>query len=219
MKRRRDHLDGAAMLDAIEEEVVPLYYARNSSGFSPEWVRRCRHAMATVIPHFNMRRMVRDYARGMYLPAAAHGRSLLENAGAGALELSRWKERCASAGTVCASSRCMKSRAAAGTASPLQHARARAAGRARAARPARGVQGATAAARSAVRCLRRCARSVMARPPGQWRAEFEPVGPVAADGTVIYEVAAVPPGTGPVPARGARVSLAPAAEASRLKWV
>ena len=33
-------------------------------------------------------------------------------------------------------------------------------------------------------------------PPGQWRAQFEPVGPVAADGTAMFEVAAVPPGTG-----------------------
>src|SRR5690606_16415621 len=63
---RRDYLDGAAMLDAIEEEVVPLYYARNSGGLSPEWVRRCRHAMASVIPRFNMRRVVRDYTTGLY---------------------------------------------------------------------------------------------------------------------------------------------------------
>ncbi len=37
---RRDHLDAAAMLDAIEEDAVPLYYGRNNSGLSPEWVRR-----------------------------------------------------------------------------------------------------------------------------------------------------------------------------------
>ena len=27
-------------LDALEEEVVPLYYDRKDSAFSPEWVRR-----------------------------------------------------------------------------------------------------------------------------------------------------------------------------------
>ena len=72
---RRDQLDGGAILDVIEEEVVPLYYARNASGLSPEWVRRCKHAMASVMPRFNMRRAVRDYAAGMYSPAAAQGRA------------------------------------------------------------------------------------------------------------------------------------------------
>ena len=47
---RRDALDAAAMLDAIEEEVVPLYYARNDDGYSPEWVRRCKRAMMTGDP-------------------------------------------------------------------------------------------------------------------------------------------------------------------------
>ena len=66
---------------------------RNARGLSPEWVRRCRHAMATVIPRFNMRRTVRDYARGMYLPAAAHGARLLADAGAGAAAARAWKRR------------------------------------------------------------------------------------------------------------------------------
>jgi starch phosphorylase len=90
---RRDHLDAAAVLDAIEEEVVPLYYGRNSSGMAPDWVRRCRHAMATVIPHFNMRRTVRDYAAGVYAPAAELGRRLLRDGAAGAAQLAQWKQR------------------------------------------------------------------------------------------------------------------------------
>ena len=74
---RRDALDSAAMLDAIEEEVVPLYYSRNQDGYSPEWVRRCKRAMMTVIPHFNMGRVVQDYARGVYYPAAQHHQRLM----------------------------------------------------------------------------------------------------------------------------------------------
>jgi starch phosphorylase len=90
---RRDTLDSAAMLDAIEEEVVPLYYARNQDGYSPEWVRRCKRAMMTVIPHFTMGRVVQDYAHGLYYPAAQHHQRLMSGGAAAASELSGWKRR------------------------------------------------------------------------------------------------------------------------------
>jgi starch phosphorylase len=91
--QRRDELDSAAMLDALEEEVIPLYYARNGAGFSPGWVARCKHAMATVIPHFNMGRVVQDYARGVYYPAAVHHQRIAQGGEEAAQAFSSWKQR------------------------------------------------------------------------------------------------------------------------------
>ncbi len=88
---RRDALDAAAMLDALEEEVVPLYYARNAEGYSPEWVRRCKRAMATVVPDFNMGRVVQDYAQGLYYPAALHHQRLMRGGPPAATALAAWK--------------------------------------------------------------------------------------------------------------------------------
>ena len=90
---RRDALDNEAVLDAIEEEVVPLYYDRDTHNRSAEWIRRSRHAMASVIPRFNMRRMVCNYADGIYRPAAAHGALLMADNGARAQQLADWKRR------------------------------------------------------------------------------------------------------------------------------
>jgi starch phosphorylase len=90
---RRDALDADLMLDTLEEEVVPLYYARGAQGYSPEWVRRCRRAMMTVIPQFNMRRVINDYERGLYLPAAAQHALVSAQADAGARTLAAWKQR------------------------------------------------------------------------------------------------------------------------------
>jgi glycogen phosphorylase len=90
---RRDELDSAAMLDALEEEVVPLYYARNAEGYSPEWVRRCKRAMMSVIPFFNMGRVVQDYARGVYYPAASQHRRLMQNGQQEVAALVDWKQR------------------------------------------------------------------------------------------------------------------------------
>jgi starch phosphorylase len=90
---RRDQMDSAAMLDAIEDEVVPLYYARNEQGFSPDWVRCCKRAMMTVIPDFNMGRVVQDYARGVYLPAAEQYRRLMGTGTQAVTDLTAWKQR------------------------------------------------------------------------------------------------------------------------------
>ena len=90
---RRDALDADLMLDTLEEEVVPLYYARGAHGYSPEWVRRCRRAMMTVIPQFNMRRMIGDYDQGFYRPAAAQHAQLAAQSDAGARTLAAWKQR------------------------------------------------------------------------------------------------------------------------------
>ncbi len=90
---RRDALDADLMLDTLEEEVVPLYYARGAQGYSPEWVRRCRRAMMTVIPQFNMRRMIIDYDRGLYQSAARQHALLAGDNDAGARAMAIWKQR------------------------------------------------------------------------------------------------------------------------------
>ncbi|MGH8310989.1 MAG: alpha-glucan family phosphorylase, partial [Steroidobacteraceae bacterium] len=90
---RRDILESDLVLDTLEEEVVPLYYERDASGFSEEWVRRMKRAMMTVIPRFNMRRVLNDYAEGLYYPAARQARRLAEQGFAGARHLSDWKLR------------------------------------------------------------------------------------------------------------------------------
>ena len=73
---------------------MPLYYARDERlGHSPGWVQRCKRSMATVLPHFNMQRVVHDYATLFYGPAARRGRELSGEGHALARELGAWKER------------------------------------------------------------------------------------------------------------------------------
>src|SRR3569833_1999894 len=90
---RRDAIEAELILDTLEEEVVPLYYDCNEEGFSPEWVRRSKRAMMTVIPQFNMRRVLSDYTQGLYLPAARQYRRLAANGFGGAIALADWKQR------------------------------------------------------------------------------------------------------------------------------
>ena len=90
---RRDALDAEAILDTLAEDVVPLYYARGTSGCPAEWVRRCKRAQMTVIPRFNTRRMVSDYASGVYRPAAIYHQRLAADSGAAARAFGDWLQR------------------------------------------------------------------------------------------------------------------------------
>src|SRR3569832_2222157 len=81
---RRDAREAEMLLDTLEEEVVPLYYDRKDSAYSAEWVRRSKRAMSTVIPRFNMDRVLFDYTRGLYQPAARQWRGRAADGGAGA---------------------------------------------------------------------------------------------------------------------------------------
>ena len=90
---RRDALEAEMILGTLEEEVLALYYDRDDSGCPRDWVQRSKRAMISVIPRFNMRRVLYDYTRGLYVPAAAHYRRLAADGFTGARTLTEWKQR------------------------------------------------------------------------------------------------------------------------------
>ncbi len=90
---RRDALESELILETLKEEIIPLYYQRTPEGHSPEWVARAKSAMMTVIPRFNMERMLHDYADRLYRPAAEQYRKLAEGGFVGARYLADWKQR------------------------------------------------------------------------------------------------------------------------------
>jgi starch phosphorylase len=90
---RRDTLEAEMILGTLAEEVLPLYYDRDDTGCPRDWVKRSKRAMMTVIPRFNMRRVIYDYTRGLYAPAAAQSRRLAADAFTGARTLADWKQR------------------------------------------------------------------------------------------------------------------------------
>jgi len=90
---RRDALEADLILGTLEDEVLPLYYGGDPAGCPAGWVRRSKRAMMTVIPRFNMRRVLFDYTQELYLPAATQYRRLAQDSFAGARTLADWKQR------------------------------------------------------------------------------------------------------------------------------
>ena len=66
----QDRNDAAALLDVLEQQVVPLYYDRDGQQLPMGWLRMVKHALVTLGFRYNADRMVMDYTRHMYLPAS-----------------------------------------------------------------------------------------------------------------------------------------------------
>jgi starch phosphorylase len=49
---------------------VPLYYDRDPTGLPRRWIARQKNALRSLAWRFNSDRMVMDYVRNCYLPAA-----------------------------------------------------------------------------------------------------------------------------------------------------
>ncbi|GIW89111.1 MAG: alpha-glucan phosphorylase [Isosphaeraceae bacterium] len=63
----RDHRD---LLDVLFHQVIPLYYERDAEDLPRAWIDRQKAAMRSLGWRFNADRMVVDYVRYSYLPAA-----------------------------------------------------------------------------------------------------------------------------------------------------
>ncbi len=63
----QDRVDSENLFRVLSEEVIPTFYNRDATGLPRQWIRKMRHAMATVTPKYNTWRMVQDYSRKYYL--------------------------------------------------------------------------------------------------------------------------------------------------------
>ena len=89
----RDRQDAQTLYEILQDEVVPLYYDQDESlGYSPGWVQICKRAMASALPRFNSQRVVSDYARHFYAPAAKRRRVVAVEGFGLAHELAAWKQ-------------------------------------------------------------------------------------------------------------------------------
>jgi starch phosphorylase len=62
--------DAESLFKVLEQEVVPLFYERDRDGFPLKWIARMKRSIRTLAWRFNADRMVMDYVRFCYIPAA-----------------------------------------------------------------------------------------------------------------------------------------------------
>jgi glycogen phosphorylase len=89
----QDQLDAATIYGLLENEIIPLFFAKNSKGYSPEWVMYIKNSIARIAPRFTTKRMIDDYLNKFYGKLAKRSAYLKENNFAKAIEMAAWKEK------------------------------------------------------------------------------------------------------------------------------
>ncbi len=87
----QSEVDSASLYQLLENQIVPLYYAKPDGKLPLAWLQLMRESIRSVTPNFNTHRMVKEYAERLYLPAAKAYRALSEEGCRPATELSQWK--------------------------------------------------------------------------------------------------------------------------------
>ena len=93
---QQDQLDAATIYKMLETEIIPLYFAKNSMGYSPLWVQFIKNSICKIAPNFTMTRMMDDYLARFYQKEAKRSKELAANGYALAKKLAAWKEEVAS---------------------------------------------------------------------------------------------------------------------------
>ncbi|MBO5960394.1 MAG: alpha-glucan family phosphorylase [Paludibacteraceae bacterium] len=88
----QDQLDAATIDTMLENEIIPLYYAKNSKGYSPEWIQTIKNSITQITPRFTTKRMMDDYFDRFYNKLAKRSAFLRADNFSKAKSLVAWKE-------------------------------------------------------------------------------------------------------------------------------
>ncbi len=88
----QNEVEGRAIYDLLENEVVPLFYDRGADGIPRGWIAAMKASIQTLSPVFGTDRMVQEYASRFYIPAGSQWQQLERDGFSLAVDLARWKE-------------------------------------------------------------------------------------------------------------------------------
>lgn len=91
-QEHQDKLDASTIYGLLEQEIIPLYFARNRKGYSETWIRTVKNSIAQIAPHYTMKRQLDDYFDKFYVPQARRFKALSDNNNKVAKEIAEWKE-------------------------------------------------------------------------------------------------------------------------------
>ncbi len=91
----RNNEEANDLLNILEHEVIPMFFDRDSHGYSSNWVKMSKASMKYCIPNFNAKRMLMDYVSKFYGPAKTHHARLSADNNNPSQELAQWKKKIA----------------------------------------------------------------------------------------------------------------------------
>jgi glycogen phosphorylase len=87
----QNEVDASSLYKLLENQIVPLYYAKPDGKLPLAWLQLMRESIRSVTPVFNTQRMVKEYTEQLYIPAAQAYENLARDGCGAATQLSQWK--------------------------------------------------------------------------------------------------------------------------------
>ena len=88
----QDQLDATTIYNLLENEIVPLYYDKDKNGMSKEWIKVVKNSIATIAPHYTMKRQLDDYYSKFYTKLADRSAKINAKNYQMAKDIAQWKE-------------------------------------------------------------------------------------------------------------------------------
>ena len=92
-QRYQDEMDAETIYNTLENEIVPLYYARNVHEVPTGWVAAMKKCLNEISPRFTMKRMMDDYFSQFYNKLIERTNWMRANRYKKAFEINAWKTR------------------------------------------------------------------------------------------------------------------------------
>ena len=92
-QRYQDEMDAETIYNTLENEIVPLYYARNVHEVPTGWVAAMKKCLNEISPRFTMKRMMDDYFEQYYNKLIERTNWMRANRYKKAFEINAWKTR------------------------------------------------------------------------------------------------------------------------------
>jgi starch phosphorylase len=89
----QDRVESEAVYYLLEKEIIPLFYTRGSDSLPRDWVKMMKSSIQHLGPNFNTSRMVQEYFKNFYLPAAERWSRLTADDMAKAKSMAKWTNK------------------------------------------------------------------------------------------------------------------------------
>jgi glycogen phosphorylase len=89
----QNEVDASSLYQLLENQIVPLYYAKPDGKLPLAWLQLMRESIRSVTPVFNTQRMVKEYTEQLYIPAAQAYENFSHDSCGAATHLSQWKSQ------------------------------------------------------------------------------------------------------------------------------
>jgi phosphorylase/glycogen(starch) synthase len=88
----QDMLDAEVIYSKLESEIVKVYYTKNKSKVSDQWIAHIKNTFTQIAPHFTMKRMLDDYFDRFYSKLFLSSKAIHNKHFALASDIVEWKK-------------------------------------------------------------------------------------------------------------------------------